>query len=292
MHKRTRAICSALFAFLSLQCALSTPAPRNAVPQRTAATQELTTFKAKIMSADYRADIDGLSRLRDEIAPLGNDPDLGYLAHYWSGFASWRMAINGANHDMKTEEQKANLQKAATEFYLSMRLKGDFADAYAAAAGVNSWLPVFSMGAEPDMIMVRERVALSRALLSHASALDPKNPRKLWIEAAPYLFMPEGQGGNIPRAIEIYRQMLEEADRRGVNAASPLPDWGKVEALMSLAYAHFTQKPADLRVASDEANAALKLQPDWSYVRDDLLPKIELERVRQDARSPVGAASF
>ena len=239
----------------------------------TPAAQELAKLKAKLMSADYRADIDELSRLRDEVAQLGNDRDLGYLAHYWSGFASWRMAINGVNHGMKAEELKTNLQKAATEFYAGMRLKDDFADAYAAAASVNSWLATFYLGSNPDMVTVRERASLSFALLNRASALDPANPRVLWTKGAFLQFAPAPYQ-NIARATEVYRQMLKEAERRGVNAASPLPDWGKAEALMSLAYAHSRQTPPDLRAALDEANAALKLEPDWSYVRDVLLPQI------------------
>ena len=97
------------------------------------------------------------------------------------------------------------------------------------------------------------------------------------------MFAPESQGGSIPRAIEVYRRMLEAADRRGVNPGSPLPDWGKPEALMSLAYAHTRQAPPDLRAALAEANAALKLEPDWSYVRDSLIPQIE-QQLRPDPR--------
>jgi hypothetical protein len=55
--------------------------PVNTVPSA------LATLKARVMSADYRADIDGLVLLRDQFAHLGDDPDLGYLAHYWSGYA-------------------------------------------------------------------------------------------------------------------------------------------------------------------------------------------------------------
>ena len=55
---------------------------------------------------------------------------------------------------------------------------------------------------------------------------------------------------------------------------SPLPDWGKPEALMSLAYAHLNGAPPDLDAAEREARAALALQPEWSYVRDVLLPQI------------------
>ena len=44
--------------------------------------------------ADYRADLEELARLREEVAPLAGDPPRGYLAHSWAGFASWRIAIN------------------------------------------------------------------------------------------------------------------------------------------------------------------------------------------------------
>jgi hypothetical protein len=59
---------------------------------------------------------------------------------------------------------------------------------------------------------------------------------------------------------------------------SPLPDWGKPEALMSLAFAHLNQATPDLDSAAEEAHEALRLQPEWSYVRDVLLPQIEAEQ--------------
>ena len=44
---------------------------------------------------------------------------------------------------------------------------------------------------------------------------------------------------------------------------------------MSLAYAHSSQTPPDLATARVEAKQALEIVPDWSYVRDNLIPKIE-----------------
>ena len=69
--------------------------------------------------------------------------------------------------------------------------------------------------------------------------------------------------------------MIKEAEQRGVDPASPFPDWGKPEGLMSLAYAHSMQTPPDLQAARNEAKEALKLVPDWSYIRDNLLPQLE-----------------
>jgi hypothetical protein len=112
---------------------------------------------------------------------------------------------------------------------------------------------------------------LAQALLARARSLDPENPRVLWAQGAFLLFAPQPQ---VARAIEMYKRMLEAAGRRGVDAASPFPDWGRPEALMSLAYAHSQQTPPELKAALDEARATLKLEPDWSYVRDSLLPQI------------------
>ena len=231
------------------------------------AARELANLKAKVMAADYRANLEELARLREELSPWRKDREVGYLAYYWSGFASWRTAINGANHQMKAEELTKNLKDATTDFYSAMRLKDDFVDAHAAASLVNGWLA--------QMVDLQERVSLARALLARGSALEPDNPRVLWTKGAFLLYAPESQGGSIPGAIEVYKQMLKEADRRGVNAQSPCPDWGKPEALMSLAFAHTQLKPPDLKSAREEATAALKLEPEWSYVKDNLLPKIE-----------------
>src|SRR5215471_4854633 len=106
----------------------------------TTAARELAKLKAKVMAADYRANLEELARLREELSPWRKDNEVGYLAYYWSGFASWRIAINGANHQMKEEDLTTNLRKATTDLYSAMRLKDDFADTYAAAALVNSWL--------------------------------------------------------------------------------------------------------------------------------------------------------
>ncbi|MFL6248087.1 MAG: hypothetical protein ACJ74H_18835 [Thermoanaerobaculia bacterium] len=224
--------------------------------------------KARVMSADYRGDLEELARVRDDLAG-----DQTYLGRYWSGFASWRMAINGANQGMKPDEMMKHLRTAATDFYASLRAKGDFADAYAAASLVNGWLAAFT---PDDPLATRERVALSHLLFVRASALEPKNPRVLWTQAAYFLYSPKGKGGDVPRAIEIYEQMRDEAERHGTNAASPLPDWGKAEALMSIAFAQMMQ--SNFAKAREAAQAALKVQPDWSYVKNGLLPQIEAKQ--------------
>lgn len=253
-------------------CASSRPAAATAAP----GAAELAALKAEVMSADYRADFKQLERLRDDLRKWNDGADLAYLARYWSGFASWRIAMNGANHGMKTEELAKDLKGAAADFYASARLKEDFADAYAAASLVNGWLTgIAMMRPDPDTAEGRERFSLSQSLYARASALDPHNPRVLWAKAAFLLYRPDRKPEDLARAIDAYGEMLKEADRRGLDAASPLPDWGKPEALMSLAFAHTQGSAPELAKAREEAGAALKLVPEWSYVRDNLLPNID-----------------
>ena len=182
------------------------------------------------------------------------------------------MAINGASKGMSQDDLRANLERASADLEASIQLRGDFADSYAAAAGVDSWL----IGFVGDAAARREVIERYKRRLARAKELAPDNPRVLWVDAASYLFLLVGHGGDPAHAIEIYRRMVDVA---GLPApSSPLPDWGKPEALMSLAFAHLHATAPDLESAEQEARAALRLQPEWSYVKDLLLPQIESAR--------------
>lgn len=238
----------------------------------------LADIKSKVMTADYRADLDELIRQRDAAARLADDPALGYLALYWAGFASWRLAINGISHGMSGDDLKAHLGRATADFDASIERRENFADAHAAAALAGSWLLGMTMDRS---VSTSERWAQATAgvnrRLARAQALAPDNPRVLWVAGGMQLFTPVQYGGDPKRAIQTYRRAIEMADdERPSNPA--LPDWGKPEALMAVAYAHLNQADPDLDSAWHEARAALRLRPDWSYVKDILLPQIEAER--------------
>lgn len=244
-----------------------------AVEQAPTVQSKLVAAKASIMAADYRADLAALQSLRTQIAPLTDDPGLGYLASYWSGFASWRIAINGASANMSKADLKANLERAASDFEASISKKDDFADAYAAASGVHGWLVGLN---RDDPTAFRPHLESAQRLLKKAEELEPSNPRVLWVEGGNFLFNPPAYGGNRERAIETYHKQIDSSAPPAPQ--SPLPDWGKAEALMSLAFAHLNQPSPDLTAAGEEAQAALRLQPEWHYVRDILVPQIEASR--------------
>lgn len=233
----------------------------------------LVTLKTAVMDADYRGDVARLAVLRTELAGLRNDPKQGWLADYWSGYASHRIAINGANAGMALPELRRHLEQAVADYESSLGKKPDFADAYTAAAIAHGWLAnaAFYPG---DAAAWKAHFDAAVRLQKKAEELEPSNPRVLWTKAAFYFYSPPDRGGSIDKAMETYRKQAE-ATKPPV-PESPLPEWGKAEALMSLAYAHMMKK--DFDAAHKAASEALKVQPQWQYVREILIPQIEAQR--------------
>ena len=223
---------------------------RKAEPER-----QLLEAKAQMMAADYRADLAELARVRDAMIPLADDPQWGYLAHYWAGFASWRLAINGVNREIVPADVKAHLEKASIDLDAAVRLRDDFADGYAAAASVNGWLGTMQGS---DVAKFRELVTHARQQLARAKELAPANPRVVWVEAMTLSGTPVAYGGNPERALQILRESLDAGDFTAL-PASPLPDWGQPEILMSLAWGNLNAATSDLAAAADQAGAALQL---------------------------------
>ena len=230
---------------------------------------KLMTLKAATMSADYRGDIPQLMSLRTQASALANDRKLGYLADYWSGYAGWRVLLNGNAKTPAPDEAMAIAEQAAQAFESSIRKNATFADAYAADAAIHG---LFAAYKHTDQAAMRAEIEIFQRQIRKALELEPDNPRALWVDAIPYLVLPPERGGDLDKAIGLYRQMLKNA--APLNPDSPLPDWGRVEALMSLANAHLKQSPPNIAAARSEVKQILDLQPEWHYVRDILSAQI------------------
>lgn len=250
--------------------------------------QRLRDIKWKLMSADYRADLDELSRGREMLTTLKDHPTLGYLACYWSGFAGIRLAINGANRQMSKVELERNLMAALHDSEESLRLKEDFAEAHISAGQIASWMAAIAMRRGdaaamqkykekgPEALSDETRAWIDRTWkhLKRAKELAPKNPREPWVEAVIWWNVPAERGGSQEKAIAMYRDAAALA--RAERVTDPLwPDWGEPEALMSLSYCLLHRATPDVAGAKESAEAALRLRPDWYYLREVLRPQIE-----------------
>jgi hypothetical protein len=261
-------------------------APGASLPGDDSDSQRLRDIKLKLMSADYRADLDELARGRELLTTLKDHPTLGYIASYWSAFAGIRLAINGSNRKTSNLEIERNLRAALRDAEEGLRLKEDFADTHVLAGHVASWMAAITLREAGAMEKFKEggtavlpeetRSWIDRTWLHlrRARELAPKNPRLPWVEAAIWYNVPPNRGGSQDKAIAMYREALALA--RAERVADPLwPDWGEPEALMSLAWCLLNRSSPDPAAARDSAEAALRLHPDWYYVREILRPKID-----------------
>jgi hypothetical protein len=170
---------------------------------------------------------------------------------------------------------KAHLERAVADFQSSMQKKETFADAYASAASIYGWLAYMNRA---DAATMKTQIETSARLRARAEALEPSNPRVLWCAAA---FSSSRRPPPEATSIAPYRKQVNAS--APLNPKSPLPDWGKAEALMSLAFAHMIKSAPDLIASATEADAALKLEPRWHYVPDILIPQIEAATKKAEA---------
>jgi len=81
--------------------------------------------------------------------------------------------MNGGNVGMANADIEQHLVRAAGAMYMAIRARGDFADAYAAAAGINGRILGLHKAEKTDA--VSERAALAFMLLARAQAIAPDN---------------------------------------------------------------------------------------------------------------------
>jgi hypothetical protein len=229
----------------------------------------------RIRRADYEGDRAALKKLFDALGPYLSDGSELSRVHYWRGFALWRRAINGMNESVPGKELADDLKNAMAEFELSTAVDPKFADSRVGALSCVSLLaftvPADAVGEDQRALILR-----GRTILKEAQELDPENPRLQWVLGPNVWFIPVEKGGGQERAIALYTKGLATARARGQGPPDSLdPTWGEPELLMSLAWSNLNRATPDLASARQYADQALKIVPDWHYVKDILIPQID-----------------
>jgi hypothetical protein len=237
---------------------------------------EAAAIVSQIRRADYEGDRAALKRLYAQLAPVDDNKALGSRVRYWRGFAMWRRVINGFNESVDVKEQGEDLTRAVEEFSAASRLDPFFIDPKAGEISCLGMLGFLVYRAQPDR--QRELFTQERAVLNEAQAIDPENPRLLWVSGAVIWFTPPERGGGQDKAIAMYQKGLDTI-RKTKASTDPLePSWGEPEMLMNLAWSNLNKSNPDVKAAERYARSAVAMVPNWHYVRDILIPKIEAAR--------------
>ena len=111
----------------------------------------------------------------------------------------------------------------------------------------------------------------SAKALDRAQELAPDNPRVAVQRGIAHFFTPKSFGGGTEKAERELSRALELFVSEPEDQA--WPDWGHVDALAWLGQVLARQgKVAEARSAYEQA---LSIQPEWRWVRDELLPALQ-----------------
>lgn len=232
----------------------------------------------RLRVADYEGNQERMQAQFEALAPWTDTDGLAARAHYWRGFAQWRRAINGFNDSLGAAELEGDLNRAVEEFRAAFAADTTLADAQ---IGEVSSLGYLMFLHRQELPRLKELAGQMGPVLKRLRATAADNPRFIWVEG-PMLWQrtPE-QGGGPAKAMEGYRRGLALIRAGTGRSKDPLdPSWGEPELLMNLAWSQLNAPTPDPVAAEKNARAALKLVPNWHYVRDILMKQIAEARTQ------------
>lgn len=194
-------------------------------------------------------------------AAEGTPPRHAALGRYYAGLAAYRLLPLTENEDrqMQVLDDAIDLLATATEQAPQM------ADAHALLSALygwkagRQWHKAMFLGPKADRAMER------------AKELAPRNPRVVLLNAIGLYHKPGLFGGDKEKALEGFQRAARLAAQETVK--DPLqPRWGHAEALAWTGVAHMeADRPDEARTAFE---AALRLNPDFGWVKNVLLPQL------------------
>jgi hypothetical protein len=266
-----RSACLMLFLALAATPPLAaSDAPRLAA--LSPADRRLADAVAAITRADYHGDRAELEKQAKAVAAIPSEKTRVYR-EYWTGFAYWRRAINGFNETPRPADLLSDLDQCALHERSALALDPKSEDARSALVGCLVGQISLVTPEKKDEIL-KEAIPVMRTVIENSEG----NPRSLWIVGGGQAFAPPPNGGHFDKATATYRRGLAAARAEALAAdrRDPwVPSWGAPELLMSLAYLNTVGDAPNRELARAYAESALSMAPDWHYVKDILLPKIE-----------------
>lgn len=189
------------------------------------------------------------------------------LLHHYHGYALYRLAARNAC-DQETEPAcVARLLRKAEESLDASLASGPRPETYALLGSVYG-------------LMIGENGSLGASLgprigdlRSEALALDPENPRVWLLKGIGDFHTPKAYGGGVGPA----REALERAVLAFQSDSPPPPEprWGRVDVHVWLGQVF--QAAGEIDLAREQYERTLELEPDYAWVRDELLPSLEAD---------------
>lgn len=235
---------------------LSVPAPAQAQTALDVIDQGRTALQQGFNASDASA----LRRARATFLRAAGDRQHGYLAHYYVGLSSSRLA------NLSEDGALEHVDDAITHLERVVELRPGWAEGHALLASVYGR----KAGLRPMAGMVLG--PRTSAAMERAQELAPNNPRVVFLKASSKYFRPRMWGGNKAEGLAGFRRAAALFARAGTSARDE-PSWGHDEALTWLGIA--LAREGELAESRRALGQALQLNPNNAWVRDQLIPQVE-----------------
>lgn len=218
----------------------------------------------QIESASHRGELSGLDPARLAVDKALVLDAKSAWAWYYKGYAAYIEALlQESKHDAVAKENALTEADHALEKSLELQRSGEALALHVMVLAQLMRVRGPESGAQLGPQMGQE--------LAEAHRSAPNSPRVLMVAGISALFTPPQWGGDLHKAEKLLEQAAAAANQE--KSSPPQPSWGRAETHVWLGMAH--QKLGDEAKAKSDFEHALALDPNYAWVKDSLLPKMD-----------------
>lgn len=227
---------------------------------------KLLAAKRAAYEANFKNDARGLRAAAKKLDALTRNRELGAYALYYAGWTRWSLAAAQLQANEK-DGALASLNRSAEDLKNALALLPDNAEFQSQLA--SSLISIATVDGKRMAELLPEVAKLRKRALE----LAPASPRVVMMDAGMIFYTPAQYGGSQEKGIERWLKAIRlfEAER----IEDPVqPDWGRALAYGWLANLYLSMNPQRTAEAKEAAERPLALQPDFWYVKTQILPKV------------------
>lgn len=187
-----------------------------------------------------------------------------FFSHYYLAYADYRLAVYYMQQ--KDNVQFKNYIESATEELKSLLEENENNAEVISLLGT-----IYGIQVSLDPALGPSLGSQNVALTSQALGINPDNPRVLLQAGISKLNTPEFFGGSKTKALEYFKKSVKAFETSGESITNI--EWGYLDTLAWLGTT-YTQLN-DYTSAIETYNKALEIAPNFSWVKNNLLPTAE-----------------